>query len=765
MRLLFFIFISLLAHSFGSENGNITSLEFNLINPKKILDLDIFDEKPRISPDGKYLAWVVSEKPMNAHIDLNADPLDVFFVWKGAKILIRELTTNEEIEISTKNCWGPSWSHDGESLAYYSDAGNSKELWIFCLKEKRAHKVANIPLRGFYRLVWSKDNKEIYAFMISDQAIDSFKKNLQPNSISSFAVNLNENFTTTLKADVAQELVAINVETGQWKVITPGEADSLMLNFAIAPSGHWMSSVSKHVQKQTGTNLHGSFADLKITSLQEKNVLTLRDSIPLQHHENGAYAWHPTLDYLYYFHGNELWLAKFSSCGLIAHEACFSELGKFSNNIFAFTKDFEFLIVGLAPYSIDDYWTTPSKIALIPVKGGAPKIYSIPAKWTIINLIQNADRIAWQPDAHEIALYVGNSGDPLLKAVVRINLENGHLQLVWKGNKSLSSIGFSPDHHVLYSFLESYDHPCEIYQSDIHLKNKRKISHTEPLFDMLPLGKVKFFESLVPGKEGQLEKVKTAIILPPGTSYGQKLPAVVVHYPGSNCISSVNHFAGGDNINGFPNWILTTHNIAVILPNLVFGEEVIGRPLEAMTSRLLPQIYQASNLGYIDLDRVGIMGQSYGAYGTAGIISHTNLFRAAVAANGAYDLASFSHYLDEMGNNFWMTWAECDQGSMGQSLFDDIYRYINNSPFYRADKIHTPLLLIHGGLDDAIQDAKKLFSALRRLNRYAELAIYHQGHHCIGNMRQKDHFDAVKRIFNFFHRHLVEKKINVSPKL
>jgi dipeptidyl aminopeptidase/acylaminoacyl peptidase len=105
-----------------------------------------------------------------------------------------------------------------------------------------------------------------------------------------------------------------------------------------------------------------------------------------------------------------------------------------------------------------------------------------------------------------------------------------------------------------------------------------------------------------------------------------------------------------------------------------------------------------------------------------------------------------------------MTWAEADQGSMGLCLFEDRWRYIENSPFYRADKIHTPLLLIHGKFDDAATDAAKLFSALRRLKRPAELVIYNKGHHTLREMRLKDHKDAVLRILDFFNRHLNTKE-------
>ena len=53
---------------------------------------------------------------------------------------------------------------------------------------------------------------------------------------------------------------------------------------------------------------------------------------------------------------------------------------------------------------------------------------------------------------------------------------------------------------------------------------------------------------------------------------------------------------------------------------------------------LLPRVYRAAELGYVDLNRLAITGQSYGGYGTGSIITRTNIFRAAVPISGIFDL-------------------------------------------------------------------------------------------------------------------------------
>lgn len=63
---------------------------------------------------------------------------------------------------------------------------------------------------------------------------------------------------------------------------------------------------------------------------------------------------------------------------------------------------------------------------------------------------------------------------------------------------------------------------------------------------------------------------------------------------------------------------------------------------------------------------------------------------------------------------------------MRQHSWDNWMRYFNNSPYWLADKIHTPFLMVHGEKDETchVQEAKKMFTALKRLEREVQLAIY-----------------------------------------
>lgn len=119
---------------------------------------------------------------------------------------------------------------------------------------------------------------------------------------------------------------------------------------------------------------------------------------------------------------------------------------------------------------------------------------------------------------------------------------------------------------------------------------------------------------------------------------------------------------------------------------------IVGEGDKEPNDNFIPQLYlnahaaiQAlSKLGVGDSNRVAVGGHSYGAFMTANLLAHTNLFKAGIARSGAYNrtLTPFGFQAEE--RTYWQA--------------PEVY--YNMSPFSFADKIKTPLLLIHGEMDN-----------------------------------------------------------------
>jgi dipeptidyl aminopeptidase/acylaminoacyl peptidase len=221
---------------------------------------------------------------------------------------------------------------------------------------------------------------------------------------------------------------------------------------------------------------------------------------------------------------------------------------------------------------------------------------------------------------------------------------------------------------------------------------------------------------------------------------------------------------GGGHTLTVPTLLFTSRGYAVVLAHLKLGPNgQPGNPMQEMVDVLLPQVYRAAALGYIDPARIGLGGQSFGGYGTAAIVTRTNLFRAAAAVSGIYDLPGTYGHFDRLGGSFWIGWNESGQARMGGSPWANLKRYVDNSPYYQADKIVTPMLLIHGSADEAYHDAEKLFTALRRLDRPAELASYAGQGHVISEWNRPSAVDAAARMVRFFRKHLGDPAPRPAP--
>ncbi len=116
-------------------------------------------------------------------------------------------------------------------------------------------------------------------------------------------------------------------------------------------------------------------------------------------------------------------------------------------------------------------------------------------------------------------------------------------------------------------------------------------------------------------------------------------------------------------------------------------------------------------LGYIDRERVAVGGHSYGAFMTANLLSHSNLFAAGIARSGAYNrtLTPFGFQAEE--RNYWEA--------------PEIY--YNMSPFMHADEMNSNLLLIHGEADNNSgtypMQSERYFNALKGLGANVRLVM------------------------------------------
>mgnify|MGYP000563161577 CR=1 FL=1 len=138
-------------------------------------------------------------------------------------------------------------------------------------------------------------------------------------------------------------------------------------------------------------------------------------------------------------------------------------------------------------------------------------------------------------------------------------------------------------------------------------------------------------------------------------------------------------------------------------PNDTFIKQLVANGKAAIDA--------VDDMGYIDRDRVAVGGHSYGAFMTANLLSHSNLFAAGIARSGAYNrtLTPFGFQSEE------------------RSYWEAPEIYYNMSPFMHADTMKTPLLLIHGEADNNSGtyplQSERYFNALKGLGAPVRLVM------------------------------------------
>ena len=153
---------------------------------------------------------------------------------------------------------------------------------------------------------------------------------------------------------------------------------------------------------------------------------------------------------------------------------------------------------------------------------------------------------------------------------------------------------------------------------------------------------------------------------------------------------------------------------------------------------------------FIDPDRVGILGGSYGGFMTSWAVSHTDRFRAACSERAANNLLSLEWGSDAAGA--FRTW-------FGVSHLDAPDAYLAHSPISYVRDIHTPLLIMHseGDLRCPVEQADQLFVAMRMLEKEVEMVRFVGESHELSRSGTPAHRrQRMELILEFFDKHLRE---------
>ena len=239
------------------------------------------------------------------------------------------------------------------------------------------------------------------------------------------------------------------------------------------------------------------------------------------------------------------------------------------------------------------------------------------------------------------------------------------------------------------------------------------------------------------------------LYLPPGYRPGTRLPVVIWAYPreydtadtAGQVRGSVNRFTF---YRGTSQLFFVTQGYAVLdnaeMPVVGGPETVNDTFVQQIVSNAEAAIRKLDEMGVGDPKRVGVGGHSYGAFMTANLLAHCDLFAAGIARSGAYN----------------RTLTPFGFQSERRTLWEAPETYIKMSPFMHANKINEPVLLIHGMADNnsgtfPIQ-SERLFAALKGFGATARFVYLPYESH--GYSGRESVLHVLAEMFEWFDRYV-----------
>ncbi|MFT6107986.1 MAG: dipeptidyl aminopeptidase/acylaminoacyl peptidase [Planctomycetota bacterium] len=181
-----------------------------------------------------------------------------------------------------------------------------------------------------------------------------------------------------------------------------------------------------------------------------------------------------------------------------------------------------------------------------------------------------------------------------------------------------------------------------------------------------------------------------------------------------------------------------------------------GHPGPSAAAAVLPGVQSILDRGFVDPGRVGVQGHSWGGYQIAYLVTMTNMFACAESGAPVTNMTSAYGGIRWASGMSRMFQYEKTQSRIGDTLWNARDLYLENSPVFFADKVETPLLMLHNDEDGAVPwyQGIEMFVAMRRLSKPVWMLNYNgEGH---GLRKKENRLDFAKRMQQFFDHYLMD---------
>ncbi len=321
--------------------------------------------------------------------------------------------------------------------------------------------------------------------------------------------------------------------------------------------------------------------------------------------------------------------------------------------------------------------------------------------------------------------------------------------LVWEDKRfgGFSSPFMKADDADIFAFrMEGFDDSPDYFVAGPDLADPHQVTETNPFQSDYAWGRVE----LVDYENEWGRSLQGVLTYPANYDASQSYPMIVYHY--ELLSQGMHQYQVPDPTQYYNQQIWSHDGYFVFRPDIVYRDR---RPGQSNVETLRPAVAAAlAQAPSVDEERVGLIGHSWGGYQTTYFVTQDDLFASAVAGAPLTNLMSMylSFYWNSGGTDARI--FEISQGRMQVPWWEDWDSYEANSPIHHIQNMETPLLMMFGTNDGAVEynQGVEFYNAARRLGKQMVMLSYDGENH--GLAREPNQLDYQHRIMQWFGHYL-----------
>ncbi|MDD8020363.1 MAG: S9 family peptidase [Acidobacteriota bacterium] len=616
---------------------------------KKALSFDEFIKikrlsDPQLSPDGKQMVFVVTVMD----VQQNKGNSDIWLVpATGGKAV--------SLVSSSSTDFFPRWSPDGKTLAFISTRSGSPQIWLRPVSGGEDKKLTDFP-EGVSSFTWSRSGRFILvtsSVLPGASGLEASRQRLEEQDKSKIKARIYDQLLVrhwnTWSDGTRSHLFLFSLDGGQPVDLTPGDYDTPPVAL--------------------GGNLDFSF------SPDEKEIAFVRNIDPEFRLAIGT--------------NNDIFLTGPEA--KVIEKLTVSRANDIDPQYSPDGRYLAYRAMSRPGFEAD-------RLALM--------LYDRQKK-TITNLTENLDyslsEFIWSPDSQAIYFL---SEEKARMALFSLKLTTRKIEKILDGHNP-NSLQISPDGKNIYFLKQTINHPSDIYSFDLKTRKVKQI--TDINAELLAGLEMNPAEDFYYESEG--DKIHGLLLRPPFFDPAKKYPLLLLIHGGPQSPwQDEFHFRWNAQMMASPGYVTALVNFhgspgyGQAFTDSISGDWG-GKPYRDLINAV---DYLRENYAFIDKDKLGAAGASYGGYMIDWIEGHTDIFDCLISHSGVFDLRSEYGATDELWFPEWEY-----QGTPWNR--PEMYQKFSPSSYVKDFK--TPCLVIHSANDFRVplEQSLQFFTSLQRM--------------------------------------------------